>query len=91
MQRLVGFLRHLPQPAFVKDLEGIYLYANPALLGRLGLEASQVEGQTDFELFPGAQAARWQAAELRLGTKRQTVVKIQKGQARTGLAALFGG
>lgn len=33
----------------------------------------------------------FQAAELRLGTKRQTVVKIQKGQARNGLAALFGG
>jgi type IV secretion system protein VirB9 len=30
------------------------------------------------------------AAELRLGTKKQTVVRIQKGQRRTGLAALFG-
>lgn len=33
----------------------------------------------------------FQAAELRLGTKRQTVVKIEKGQPRTGFAALFGG
>ena len=33
----------------------------------------------------------FQAAELRLGTKRQTVVKIQKGQPRTGFTALFGG
>lgn len=30
------------------------------------------------------------AAELRLGTKRQTVVRISKSKSRSGLAALFG-
>lgn len=33
----------------------------------------------------------FRAAELRIGEKRQTVVRISKGQRRTGLAALFGG
>lgn len=33
----------------------------------------------------------FQAAELRLGTKSQTVVRISKGAPRTGFAALFGG
>ena len=31
------------------------------------------------------------AAELRIGTKDQTIVRISKGQRRTGLAAIFGG
>jgi len=33
----------------------------------------------------------FRAAELRLGTKPQTIVRITKGAARSGLAALFGG
>ena len=33
----------------------------------------------------------FRAAELRLGTRNQTVVRITKGQPRTGLAAIFGG
>ncbi|MEE9380629.1 MAG: P-type conjugative transfer protein TrbG [Hyphomonadaceae bacterium] len=33
----------------------------------------------------------FRAAELRLGTKNQTVVRISKGQRRSGLAAIFGG
>jgi type IV secretion system protein VirB9 len=33
----------------------------------------------------------FRAAELRIGTKNQTVVRISKGQRRTGLAAIFGG
>ncbi|ACT58360.1 P-type conjugative transfer protein TrbG [Hirschia baltica] len=32
----------------------------------------------------------FRAAELRLGTKRQTIVRIERVKARTGLAALFG-
>ncbi|MGC6500816.1 MAG: P-type conjugative transfer protein TrbG [Henriciella sp.] len=33
----------------------------------------------------------FRAAELRIGEKNQTVVRISKGQRRTGLAAIFGG
>ena len=33
----------------------------------------------------------FEAAELRLGTKSQTVVRISKGAERSGFAALFGG
>mgnify|MGYP003625597713 CR=1 FL=1 len=33
----------------------------------------------------------FRAAELRIGTRNQTVVRITKGQPRTGLAAIFGG
>ncbi|MEM9178070.1 MAG: P-type conjugative transfer protein TrbG [Pseudomonadota bacterium] len=33
----------------------------------------------------------FQAAELRLGTKPQTVVRISKGAARSGFATMFGG
>ncbi len=33
----------------------------------------------------------FRAAELRLGTKNQTVVRISKGHRRSGLAAVFGG
>lgn len=33
----------------------------------------------------------FRAAELRIGEKTQTVVRITKGQPRTGLAAIFGG
>lgn len=33
----------------------------------------------------------FRAAELRIGTKNQSVVRISKGQPRRGLAAIFGG
>jgi len=33
----------------------------------------------------------FRAAELRIGAKTQTVVRITKGEPRTGLAAIFGG
>lgn len=36
----------------MKDLSGKYLYANDAFRGALGLDDVELEGRTDFEIFP---------------------------------------
>ncbi|MCA1989736.1 MAG: PAS domain-containing protein, partial [Desulfarculus sp.] len=49
----------------IKNLEGRYLYANPAALQLSGLTLDQIRGRTDFEVFP-PEVARALAEQDRL-------------------------
>ncbi|MCA1906170.1 MAG: PAS domain-containing protein [Desulfarculus sp.] len=49
----------------IKDLEGRYLYANPAALQLSGLSLPEIRGRTDFEVFP-PEVARALAEQDRL-------------------------
>ena len=55
-ERLSLFLHHLPGVAFIKDLEGRYLYANETLVNLwktlLSDKALTWLGQTDFDILP---------------------------------------
>ncbi len=55
----------VPGPVFLKDLEGRWLFANPAALEVLGRSASEVLGRTDREIMPDA-AASSTAADRRV-------------------------
>jgi PAS domain S-box-containing protein len=59
-RRFVRFMRHLPGLAWIKDLQGRYVYANAAALRafRTPLE-EQLYGRTDDEIFPPEIAARF--------------------------------
>jgi PAS domain S-box-containing protein len=47
-----------PDAVFAKDLQGRYLFANPAVLAAVGCPAEQVLGRTDLEFMQDAEAAR---------------------------------
>jgi two-component system, cell cycle sensor histidine kinase and response regulator CckA len=59
--RFATFMQHLPGIAFMKDLEGRYVYhsARPETLG--GRRGPEIVGKTDDEVFPAEFAALYQA------------------------------
>lgn len=69
-ERLSLFLHHLPGVAFIKDLEGHYLYANETLVNLWKTLLSDKTltwlGQTDFNLFPLDVAEQVRANDQRI-------------------------
>lgn len=57
---LRGIGQNSPAPIFAKDVEGRFLYANPAVLSIIGKSSGEVLGRTDAELHHNAA----QAAEV---------------------------
>ena len=54
------FMKNLPAAAWVKDLQGRYMYANPEAERIFGVPLSQLLGKTDEQLFPGTTAEQFQ-------------------------------
>src|SRR5262249_27719958 len=54
-------MEHLPGLAWIKDLDGRYVYANSAALRVFGAPREQIIGRTDHELFPPDTAAQFAA------------------------------
>ncbi len=75
-ERLSLFLHHLPGVAFIKDLEGHYLYANETLVNlwkTLFPDKSLTWlGQTDFDLFPSDVAEQFQKNDQRVLSSGQS-------------------
>ena len=75
-ERLSLFLHHLPGVAFIKDLEGHYLYANEILVNLWKtLFPDRVLtwlGQTDFDLFPPDVAEQVRKNDQRVLSSRQS-------------------
>ncbi len=46
------FMRHLPGAAWMKDLKGRYVYANPTGERIFGRPLQELQGKTDDEIFP---------------------------------------
>jgi PAS domain S-box-containing protein len=58
-QRFAGFAHHLPGLAWIKDLEGRYLYANDAALLAFCTTRETLYGRRDDEIFPPQTAAQF--------------------------------
>lgn len=75
-ERLSLFLHHLPGVAFIKDLEGHYLYANETLVNLwktlLPDKVLTWLGQTDFDLFPLDVAEQVRANDQRVLSSGQS-------------------
>jgi PAS domain S-box-containing protein len=55
---------NLSDYVFIKNTEGRYVMANPAVVRRLGLSsADEMIGKSDSDLFPAEQAARYRAED----------------------------
>jgi len=66
----------LPEPAWVKDLEGRYLVANAPLAELAGVALLAIEGRTDAEVWPAREAASF---------RKQDREVVAAGQARRGV------
>lgn len=52
-----AILQHSPSIIFIKDLNGRYLLANERMAASHGMRVEEIQGRTDFDLFPPEIAA----------------------------------
>ena len=64
--RFRAFLDNAPNLAFIKALDGRYLYANRRFQEAFGLDEKELLGRTDLELFPREQADQFQSNDHRV-------------------------
>ncbi len=58
-ERFSHFMQHLPGLAWIKDLQGRYVYANDAALRIFQRPRAELYGQTDEQVFPPDTAAQF--------------------------------
>jgi PAS domain S-box-containing protein len=68
-EQLTAVLRNLPGPAWVKDLEGRYIYANPEAERNFGRSLEHLRGKTDEGLFPPQTAQMFRKNDRRVLTE----------------------
>src|SRR5262249_49847218 len=64
-QRFARFMQHLPGLAWIKDLQGRYVYANDAAEKAFHTPRSELYGKTDAQIFSPETAAQFQANDQR--------------------------
>jgi two-component system cell cycle sensor histidine kinase/response regulator CckA len=72
-RRFSAFMEHLPGVAFIKDLDGRYVYYNDASFHLFGLKPVEIVGKTDFELWPRDEAATFRSNDAEVVTTRQPI------------------
>jgi PAS domain S-box-containing protein len=74
-QRFSRFMQHLPGLAWIKDLDGRYMYANESAERSFGVSGSELYGKTDEEIFPAETAAHFRAHD-RKAVESMTGIQI---------------
>jgi PAS domain S-box-containing protein len=64
-QRFSRFMQHLPGLAWIKDVEGRYVYANESAEKAFGVSGDRLYGKTDEEIFPAETAEQFRAHDRR--------------------------
>lgn len=62
--RFARFMHGLPGLAWIKDMQGRYVFVNDAAARAFGRDRAEVYGRTDAELFPPETAQRFRANDL---------------------------
>jgi PAS domain S-box-containing protein len=60
-ERFTAFMRNLPGVAFIKDLNGRYVYYNEASWPQFQKRPEEIIGKTDEDIWPAGDAARYRA------------------------------
>ena len=63
-QRFSAFMHHLPGVAFIKDLDGKYVYYNEAAWMQFQMRPEDIVGRTDEQVWPGDNAGRYRENDL---------------------------
>jgi PAS domain S-box-containing protein len=72
--RLKMIMDHSPAMMFLKDLQGRYLYINPAFRHFYGKASEAILGRSDLEIFPGAEAEIFRAHDQEVRESRTASV-----------------
>jgi len=64
-RRFSRFMQHLPGLAWIKDLEGKYVYANESAEKAFGVSGPNLYGRKDDEIFPAETAAQFREHDKR--------------------------
>ncbi|MFM9849064.1 MAG: PAS domain S-box protein [Hyphomicrobiaceae bacterium] len=64
-ERFAKFMQHLPGLAWIKSLDGRYVYANAAATQAFGVPSEQLLGKTDSDLFSAKTAAQFNENDKR--------------------------
>lgn len=81
-QRFARFMQHLPGLAWIKDLQGRYVYANDAAETAFHTSRAQLYGKTDDEIFPPETAGQFRENDRRAlasGTGEQVIETLKHG------------
>jgi PAS domain S-box-containing protein len=76
-ERFSRFAQHLPGLAWIKDLEGRYVYVNEAGARAFARPSHEVYGSTDAELFPPETAARFRENDGLAVARRKGVEAVE--------------
>lgn len=79
-ERFARFMRHLPGLAWIKDLEGRYVFANDAAQKTFRKSGAELYGKSDEEIFPASVAEQFKANDRRAlagDTRIETVETLE--------------
>jgi PAS domain S-box-containing protein len=93
-ERFVRFMQHLPGPAWIKDVEGRYVYANATAEKAFGTPRAELYGKTDLEIFPPEVAAQFmkndkQALSSEKGMQTVETLRQEDGILHYSLVSKF--
>jgi PAS domain S-box-containing protein len=80
-ERFSCFMEHLPGAAWIKDIEGRYIYANPQAENIFNTALADLLGKTDADVFPAATAEQFRENDrqaLEGGSALRTVEVLQQ-------------
>ncbi len=76
-KRFAQFMDHMPSLAFIKDLEGRYIYINRAYEKLFGISPDDRLGKTDDELWPPGIAAKLKENDKQVLTNNEAIIKVE--------------
>src|SRR6266508_1096716 len=85
VQRFARFMRHLPGLAWIKDLQGRYVYANAAAVKAFRKSPEELYGRTDDEVFPPEVAAQFKENDQQALTKEEGIFVVETLEHEDGI------
>lgn len=79
------FTQNLPGLAWIKDLQGRYVYVNDAARQVFGAAWSDLVGKTDDELFPPRAAAQFRANDQKVIAGKSAIQTVEELEQADGL------
>ena len=93
-ERFSRFMHHLPGLAWIKDVQGRYVFANDAAVKAFGIGREALYGRTDADLFPAEVAADFSANDRRAlesgaGVQAVEVLEHEDGVMHSSIVSKF--
>lgn len=76
-KRFAQFMDHMPSLAFIKDLEGRYIYVNRAYEKLFGISPDDRLGKTDDELWPPGIAKGLRENDKQVLENNEAIIKVE--------------